>query len=1045
MRGLTNHRLLLLSLLLALRVLSLGLGTGCSSDRGDSSGGAGADANSGADSDADSAQHLDASTVHPDAQARGDSDVDVPDGDFASDGGVRPRPPEDAAADGGTQAGVTGLPERLDFVRTVLGEARARGFTLENRSAAPVTVHIGDIGGEAKDDFVWMASPPIDASGHTLPPGDTLALTVRFAPASAGVKTASIAFDLCASGCTEVLALRGEAQPNAITCEPSAVNFGFTSLGTCARSSIVCANASILGAVISSAHFGSDRSSFSFSTPPSVPTGLSPGARQTFDVSYCPTPPSADQGDDRDLLEIDTINPDQSHAMVHVELTGRSGGPAIECTPSSLEFGSVAIESATRATVRCRNLGSLDLVLSRVAFTRSSDPHFTVLSRSPESIEPGAEAEIVAEFSSSTAGTFEGILEVESNDPDRPLLTFETTAHVVDPTTSCALSISSRTISMGAVPIGSVANAYIVVENVGRGVCGIQNIGLTASTSPQYTLMNTPTSATLDPGSTRVLGVRFTPTAVGQYVGTVEFATTDPALSSPVSVEFPAQGVAASHPLGIRPSIIDFATVKANCANTQTQRLAIRSIGASRTVTATLEPSSSLAFTIQNTRGPIVLVIPGNDEASLVVGFQPATVGIHAGRVRIDADGLPSMFVSLLGVADTTGHNVNRFDIEANQLLVDMLLVVDNSASMEDEQTKLANAAAAMINYADASSFDYHIGVVTTGPDDTSDPHAWGALEGTPSFITRHTPLRDERLRDAILRGTAGSPLEQGLRAAAQAVTDPVLLQGRNAGFLRPGATLAIVVLSDEDDQSPDALSEYLEAINERPNNEGPVRFYSITAGGAGCDAPPSATRYDAIDADTGGFDRPICAPDFLPIVEEIWADALRLALNSSLSPSLNPSAGLPSDPFRLSAEPAPESATIAIDGTPIPPIAGGVVAWSVDYKNHVIVVEEPSFVVDGSTLEIAYDALCVSPTCGDGVPQVGETCDDGNGNDADRCPSTCYEARCSDGFILASVEECDDGNTVAGDGCSPQCMREEVSVRSGAEKGRDRRSGDGR
>ena len=88
-------------------------------------------------------------------------------------------------------------------------------------------------------------------------------------------------------------------------------------------------------------------------------------------------------------------------------------------------------------------------------------------------------------------------------------------------------------------------------------MCGIQNIGLTASTSPQYTLMNTPTSATLDPGSTRVLGVRSTPTAVGQYVGTVEFATTDPALSSPVSVEFPAQGVAASHPLGIRPSIID--------------------------------------------------------------------------------------------------------------------------------------------------------------------------------------------------------------------------------------------------------------------------------------------------------------------------------------------------------------------------------------------------------------------------------------------------------------------------------------------------------
>ena len=54
-------------------------------------------------------------------------------------------------------------------------------------------------------------------------------------------------------------------------------------------------------------------------------------------------------------------------------------------------------------------------------------------------------------------------------------------------TTSCALSISSRTISMGAVPIGSVANAYIVVENVGRRCAASRT-----SASPLRRLLNTP-------------------------------------------------------------------------------------------------------------------------------------------------------------------------------------------------------------------------------------------------------------------------------------------------------------------------------------------------------------------------------------------------------------------------------------------------------------------------------------------------------------------------------------------------------------------------
>ncbi|AKU93779.1 hypothetical protein AKJ09_00443 [Labilithrix luteola] len=79
------------------------------------------------------------------------------------------------------------------------------------------------------------------------------------------------------------------------------------------------------------------------------------------------------------------------------------------------------------------------------------------------------------------------------------------------------------------------------------------------------------------------------------------------------------------------------------------------------------------------------------------------------------------------------------------------------------------------------------------------------------------------------------------------------------------------------------------------------------------------------------------------------------------------------------------------------------------------------------------------APSCGDGVLDTDEACDDGNVEGSDGCSSTCQveagwtcvEAGkpcttiCGDG-ILAGKEECDDGNKAAGDGCSAVCRLED-------------------
>jgi len=83
----------------------------------------------------------------------------------------------------------------------------------------------------------------------------------------------------------------------------------------------------------------------------------------------------------------------------------------------------------------------------------------------------------------------------------------------------------------------------------------------------------------------------------------------------------------------------------------------------------------------------------------------------------------------------------------------------------------------------------------------------------------------------------------------------------------------------------------------------------------------------------------------------------------------------------------------------------------------------------------------CQRTTCGDGVAEGTEQCDDGNIEVGDGCSPFCRNepdcslpdgscsTRCGDGLLLPvdreNGQECDDGNTVSGDGCSQDCKQE--------------------
>ena len=83
----------------------------------------------------------------------------------------------------------------------------------------------------------------------------------------------------------------------------------------------------------------------------------------------------------------------------------------------------------------------------------------------------------------------------------------------------------------------------------------------------------------------------------------------------------------------------------------------------------------------------------------------------------------------------------------------------------------------------------------------------------------------------------------------------------------------------------------------------------------------------------------------------------------------------------------------------------------------------------------------CTRTTCGNGMAEGSEQCDDGNNDTGDGCSPFCRKepvcpaaggacsTSCGDGLLLpvdmAAGQQCDDGNTVGGDGCSGTCTLE--------------------
>ncbi|NVB80412.1 MAG: VWA domain-containing protein [Kofleriaceae bacterium] len=172
---------------------------------------------------------------------------------------------------------------------------------------------------------------------------------------------------------------------------------------------------------------------------------------------------------------------------------------------------------------------------------------------------------------------------------------------------------------------------------------------------------------------------------------------------------------------------------------------------------------------------------------------------------------------------------------------MDIIFVVDNSGSMEEEQSNLATNfpmfAQVLENYttSDGQPLDYRVAITTTGRDIsytvTSGPISLpfnehgenGAFQNncnsTKRWLERTDPNMAQTLACRADVGIEGPGIEMPLLMTKWALADRVQ-DNTNAGFLRDDALLAVVILTDEDDASTTANNFTLTVATANPPSD---------------------------------------------------------------------------------------------------------------------------------------------------------------------------------------------------------------------------------
>ncbi len=320
---------------------------------------------------------------------------------------------------------------------------------------------------------------------------------------------------------------------------------------------------------------------------------------------------------------------------------------------------------------------------------------------------------------------------------------------------------------------------------------------------------------------------------------------------------------------------------------------------------------------------------------------------------------------------------------------IDVLWVVDNSGSMASRQENLARNFQSFIELFARGSIDYRLGVTTT--DIFKEQ---GRLVGTPKVVGPATPNAVTAFANNVKVGILGSPYEAGLEAAhlaieVQKATNEAKVEACKRAclasrpscpaecetktefeFLRAGAYLYIVFVTDEEDESAEDVRYYYRYFETAKGigNDGTVTTAAIMGDVPTntCGATPG-TRYKALSDLTGGEVGSVCDANFAATLKKLATNAVGLKRKFALQakPNLQTLLVRLKYPCNVAAETLTpcasvdrsqcEGAEAGAQNLVCTPVQGGPDGWTYEAANNVVYFAGESVPGLSAQVELQY------------------------------------------------------------------------------------------
>ena len=251
----------------------------------------------------------------------------------------------------------------------------------------------------------------------------------------------------------------------------------------------------------------------------------------------------------------------------------------------------------------------------------------------------------------------------------------------------------------------------------------------------------------------------------------------------------------------------------------------------------------------------------------------------------------------------------------------DIVFLVDQSQSMDDDQRRLGDNFSTFISSLAAYTSDWQIAVIN---DDNGCSNSGLLTSATSGYAA---------IFQAAVASGGGNWTESLLSVATTGIekTD----SGEcNFGFLREDAMLHLIFVSDEPEQSPGTWSTYVNQIVAKKGSASNVRMSGVVGpAGAGSCAQPGTGYHEAIAA-TGGVQLDICSD---------WATEANLAELAEAS--------VFQDSYELTHSPVIETIRVEVNG--IERSSG----WSYDPGSNTVLFSA-DVPTEGAEVEISYAGL---------------------------------------------------------------------------------------